>query len=86
MPIKSRSPLVNKNVNVDGRRTSIRLEPESWEALRDICLLERLTKDELFARIKWQAKSECLTSAVRVYLLQYFRTAANLPVPEAATA
>ena len=34
------SALVSRNVRVDGHRTSVRLEPDMWEALRDICSRE----------------------------------------------
>lgn len=33
----SRSTLVSRNVVISGRRTSVRLEPEMWDGLREIC-------------------------------------------------
>lgn len=37
----ARSTLVSRNVTVLGRRTSVRLEPEMWAALRDIAAREK---------------------------------------------
>ncbi len=36
----SHSELVMRNVNVRGRRTSIRLEPQIWDTLAEICRRE----------------------------------------------
>ena len=55
----------------------MRLEPEMWEALREICLREGLELRELILLIEKDAPASCRTSAVRVHALQYFRTAAS---------
>ncbi len=45
------SSLVSYNVVVAGHRTSVRLEPELWDALAAICKRERLTLNDLCTRI-----------------------------------
>ena len=45
------SRLINRNVNATSGRTSMRLEPEVWEALREICLREGCDLGELIQRI-----------------------------------
>lgn len=55
----------------------MRLEPEVWEALREICLREGLELRELIQEIEKNAGAGGRTSAVRVYVLQYFRKAAS---------
>ena len=37
------STLISRNVRMDGRRTSVRFEPDMWEALRDICSREGMS-------------------------------------------
>ena len=73
----SRSTLVNRNVTVAGHRTSIRLEPAMWEALRQICEREHKPCNELVTEIDRQRAESSLTAAIRVYLLRYFSAAAT---------
>jgi predicted DNA-binding ribbon-helix-helix protein len=72
------SRLVNRNVVAENGRTSIRLEPELWEALAEICQREGMTPGALIRRIESQpGHAGGRTSAVRVHVLQYFREAAS---------
>ncbi|HUZ63470.1 MAG TPA: ribbon-helix-helix domain-containing protein [Acetobacteraceae bacterium] len=71
------SRLINRNVVAGRGRTSMRLEPETWEALREICRREDTTLGALIRRIERQGDPSGRTSAVRVYALQYFRAAAT---------
>ena len=71
------SPLVLRNVTLDDRRTSMRLEPSIWDALGEIAKRESRSVNELCAMID-RAKSPemSLTSAVRVFTTAYFRASA----------
>jgi predicted DNA-binding ribbon-helix-helix protein len=71
------SRLVNRNVTASRGRTSMRLEPELWEALHEICERERLTIGEVVRRIEKRGHPGGRTSAVRVHVLEYFRSAAT---------
>lgn len=73
----SGSTLINRNVTVAGHRTSIRLEPAMWDALRQICERERKPCNELVTEIDRQRVESSLTAAIRVYLLRYFSAAAT---------
>lgn len=73
----SASRLVNRNVTAIQGRTSMRLEPELWAALEEICHREGVTLADLVQRIERFGHAGGRTSAVRVYALTYFRTAAN---------
>ena len=74
---KSTSTLVNRNVTVAGRRTSIRLEPAMWEALQQICQREGKAMHDLVTEVDRGRAESSLTAAIRVYLLRYFRAAAT---------
>ncbi len=78
------SRLVNRNINATSGRTSMRLEPEFWDALGEICHREARVLADLIRDIEQKASSVSRTSAVRVYVLQYFRGAAS-PVRGAAS-
>ncbi len=73
------SRLVNRNVTASQGRTSMRLEPELWDALQEICERERLTLGEVVRRIEQRGHPGGRTSAVRVHVLDYFRGAATEP-------
>lgn len=70
--------LVNRNINVDGHRTSIRLEPEFWARLADIAEREYLTIDELCTEIDSGAGDLSRTAAVRVFITSYMVRLAQL--------
>ncbi len=71
------SQLVNRNVTANRGRTSMRLEPELWDALDEICAREQLTLGEVVRRIELRGHKGGRTSAVRVHVLDYFRRAAG---------
>ncbi len=72
-----RSRLVNRNVVAGSGRTSMRLEPELWDALGEICDREGRGIHDLIRGIDGQRERGGRTSAVRVFVLQYFRDAAT---------
>src|SRR5579871_6407087 len=74
---RTNSTLVNRNVTVAGRRTSIRLEPAMWEALHQLCRREGKSLNEVATEIDRQRVASSLTAAIRVHLLAYFRAAAT---------
>lgn len=71
------STLVNRNVFVGRRRTSLRLEPAMWDALAEICRREDLTLHDLCGLIDERRRASSLTAAIRVFIVNYFRSAAT---------
>ena len=71
------SRLVNRNVIAGGGRTSMRLEPELWEALIEICQREGRDVHALIRAVDAARHAGGRTSAVRVFVLSYFRAAAT---------
>jgi len=71
------SRLVNRNITAGAGRTSMRLEPEVWDALREVCLREGIELRELIRNVERTATPGGRTSAVRVHVLEYFRAAAT---------
>ena len=65
------------NIVVNGHRTSIRLEPEMWSALAEIAATEGLRVNELVSKIANRARIGSLTSAVRVFIMAYYRSRAH---------
>lgn len=76
--IETRSSLVSRNVTIQGRRTSVRLEPEMWNALKEIARREQCTIHDICSLIYARKKRESsLTASIRVFLMLYFRSAAT---------
>jgi predicted DNA-binding ribbon-helix-helix protein len=71
------STLVNRNVTIGRRRTSLRLEPAMWDALEEICRREEMSQHELCAKIDKRRCASSLTAAIRVFIVNYFRAAAT---------
>ena len=75
---RKKGTLVSRNVTVNGRRTSVRLEPEMWNALKDIAGRERCSIHELCSLIDFRKNTDTsLTAAIRVFLMLYFRAAST---------
>ncbi len=73
-----RSSLVSRNITVFGRRTSVRLEPEMWEALKDISQREKCTIHDICTLVNiCKHENTSLTAAIRVFLVLYYRSAAT---------
>lgn len=72
----SYSSLVSRNIIVSNRRTSVRLEPEMWDALREICRREHKSIHEICTAISIaKPHNTSLTAAIRVFVMSYFRAA-----------
>ncbi len=75
------SSLVTRNVVVNGHRTSIRLEPSLWDALQEIAAEENCSIHDICAEVGRRNDGIGFTSAVRSFILTYFRALgrSNLP-------
>jgi predicted DNA-binding ribbon-helix-helix protein len=72
------SRLVNRNIVAGRGRTSMRLEPELWEAVQEICDRQGISLGELVRQAeKLSSGTSGRTSAVRVFAVSYFRRAAS---------
>lgn len=66
--------LVTRNVTVNGRRTSIRLEPEIWQALDEIVLHTGRSYHEFCSEALARRSRGTLTGAVRVAIVDFYRS------------
>jgi predicted DNA-binding ribbon-helix-helix protein len=70
------SSLVIRNIVVAGHRTSVRLEPTMWEALHEIARQRETNLNELVTEIDRRRDASSLTAAIRVYIVDFYRSAA----------
>jgi predicted DNA-binding ribbon-helix-helix protein len=72
------SSLISRNIRVSDHRTSIRLEPEMWEALNEICERQNMRMNDLCTIVSQNKKEHAsLTAAIRVFIMRYFRSAST---------
>ena len=71
------SRLINRNIVAASGRSSMRLEPEIWDALSEICRRENVPLGELVRKVDGGRQAGGRTSAVRVFAFNYFRAAAT---------
>jgi predicted DNA-binding ribbon-helix-helix protein len=73
-----RTSLISRNVMIQKKRTSVRLEPEMWGALRDIAQREKCTIHDICSVIARRKRPQSsLTAAIRVFLMLYYKAAAT---------
>ena len=66
--------IIKRSVVLDGHKTSVSLENEFWDGLCEIARRESLTTSALVKRIAHGRKSDNLSSAIRVFVFNHFRT------------
>jgi predicted DNA-binding ribbon-helix-helix protein len=68
-----RSAVIKRSVVVDGHKTSVSLENEFWEGLREIAERQNTSLSTLVGRID-QGRDNCnLSSAIRVFVFSQIR-------------
>jgi len=70
---RKNSSVVKRSVIRNGHKSSISLEDQFWDALREIADDEKMTISTLVAKIDHNRTTSNLSSAIRVYVLAYFR-------------
>src|SRR5665213_2014772 len=84
-----KSPVVKRSIVVAGHKTSVSLEEAFWNGMKEISGLRDMTLSELVGEIDSKRQQGNLSSAIRLFVLDYFRTrtvpAAPDPNPQGAS-
>ena len=76
--VEIKTTLISRNITVDQKRTSVRLEPEMWNSLYDIANREGCSIHDICTLINLRKNPKTsLTAAIRVFLMLYFRAAST---------
>jgi predicted DNA-binding ribbon-helix-helix protein len=62
------------SVRLAGHRTSVSLEPEFWQAIRDIARQRDMPLDRLITSIDSERGKRNLSSAIRVFVLAHAKS------------
>lgn len=68
---------VKRSFTIERHRTSISLEAEFWDALKDVARDRKVSLAQLVQEIDRDRGSSGLSGAVRVWLLLHFRAAVH---------
>ena len=68
-----KSLIVKRSILLAGRKSSVSLEDEFWNALKKIAGDRNVTLSELVGGINAQRQHGNLSSALRLFVLEYYR-------------
>jgi predicted DNA-binding ribbon-helix-helix protein len=71
-----KSPVVKRSIVVAGHKTSVSLEEAFWNGMKEISGLRNLTLSELVGEIDGNRQQGNLSSAIRLFVLDYFKSRA----------
>jgi len=71
-----KSPVVKRSIVVAGHKTSVSLEEAFWIGMKEICGLRNMTLSELAGEIDHNRQQGNLSSAIRLFVLDYFKSRA----------
>ena len=77
-----KSLVVKHSVLLAGRKSSVSLEDEFWTTLKEIAGDRHITMSELVSGIDKQRQHGNLSSALRLFVLEYYRGKAEKPGEE----
>jgi predicted DNA-binding ribbon-helix-helix protein len=69
-----KSHVVKRSIVVEGHKTSVSLEDEFWNALKEIASERRETLSEVVSHIDGDLTHCNLSSSIRLFVLQHYRS------------
>jgi predicted DNA-binding ribbon-helix-helix protein len=69
-----KSPVAKRSIVVAGHKTSVSLEEEFWEGLKEIAGKRDMTLSALVGTIDEQRQQGNLSSALRLFVLEFYRS------------
>ena len=74
-----KSPVVKRSIVVASHKTSVSLEEAFWNGMKEISGLRNMTLSELVGEIDGNRQQGNLSSAIRLFVLDYFKNRAAVP-------
>jgi predicted DNA-binding ribbon-helix-helix protein len=68
-----KSPVVKRSIVIAGHKTSVSLEDAFWRGLKEIASGRDMTLSDLVAAIDAERQHGNLSSAIRLYVLDFYR-------------
>jgi predicted DNA-binding ribbon-helix-helix protein len=77
-----KSPVVKRSIVLAGHKTSVSLEDAFWAALKEIAGKRLMTVSDLVQTIDSQRQQDNLSSALRLFVLEFYRSHSPTESPE----
>ena len=77
-----KSQVVKRSIIIAGHKTSVSLEDAFWKGLKEIARGRSVPLSELVTTIDTDRRHGNLSSAIRLFVLDYYRTQARPEAPE----
>ena len=68
-----KTAVIKRSVFINGRKTSVSLENEFWDALREIAAQEKIALSTVVEQIDRERTNINLSSAIRVFVFNRYR-------------
>ena len=68
-----KSQIIKRSIDIAGHKTSLSLEEPFWKTLREIANERHMTLSELAAVINSERQHSNLSSAIRLFVLDFYR-------------
>ena len=75
-----KSPVVKRSIVIGSHKTSVSLEDAFWRGLKDIAVSRRMALRDLVGSIDTERQHGNLSSAIRLFVLDYYRKSTASPV------
>ena len=72
-----KSPVVKRSIVIAGHKTSVSLEDAFWTGLKEIAAQRAMTLSELVGEIDGNRQQGNLSSAIRLFVLDHFKSRAG---------
>jgi predicted DNA-binding ribbon-helix-helix protein len=72
-----KSPVVKRSIVIAGHKTSVSLEDAFWQSLKQIAAGRDITLSDLVAEIDSDRRQGNLSSAIRLFVLDHYRSGAH---------
>ena len=69
-----KSPVVKRSIVIAGHKTSVSLEDQFWDALKQIAAERKVTLSDVVQEVDQKRKQGNLSSAIRLFVLDYYRS------------
>jgi predicted DNA-binding ribbon-helix-helix protein len=69
-----KSSIVKHSIIIDGHKTSVSLENPFWTELKEIAHVQQVALSTLVTKIDETRQGGNLSSAIRLFVLEHFRT------------
>lgn len=72
-----KSPVVKRSIVIAGHKTSVSLEDAFWRGLKEVASSREVTLSDLVAAIDKNRTQGNLSSAIRLFVLDHYRSQAS---------